>query len=284
MAKDPDWDGLAGELARTAGRGGKRGAELLRQRVPRLHAEIACLRESDWPIACWGQSHNFDEIVQQRIVEPQVLRTIGNVAGVTLPSSSCHSGLLHTYGYLLSVIDTPYGKKRDRWLRPTLAQGFGFGARVLRVMPDQGTLLHNVTWLLARIAFRDDPKWLRRLRKSCGHVSDLVVDYSYRKLKITRIQESVRLADRRLVELCTELVPFPCKRSKANHALLIYWCRTTRTGKRLLTAFPVSQAWMAERVALARQPNVAARVRFNGQIDGFATERPARSSTSTGTG
>ena len=284
MAKVHDWDALARDLAAVPGRSRKRVAELLHKRMPQLHAGIARVKDSPWPLECWGQSNNFDVIARQRIVDPKVLGAIGQVAGFELAGSSCHSGLLHTYGYMFSVIDTPYGKKRDRWVRPTLDKGFGLPQRSLRVMPTDGTLLHNVTWWLARIAWRDDPVWQRRLLRSKQHVSAAVVGYDYAALEITRILQSVRLADRRLVELYTEFVPFPCRRTKAEHALLLYWCRTRRCGKRLLTAFPVSAASMAEGVALGRVARGVARPGFNAFIEGFDEPRPARCQLATGTG
>lgn len=47
-------------------------------------------------------------------------------AGIAWPIGN--AGLLHVYGYLLSTADTPYGRKRDRWIDGGVARAFGLPA------------------------------------------------------------------------------------------------------------------------------------------------------------
>lgn len=275
-----DWDALARALARTGS--GRRGAAILRERHPELAEQIARLREHDWPLALWGTGRNHDENVGQRIVEPGPLRTIAHLSGVDLPTRQCHSGLLHTYGYLFSTIDTPYGRKRDRWLQPDIARGLGLG-ELLQPTPPHGTLLHNVTWLLARIVWRDDPTMLRRLARTDGAVADGVRELAFDEAGTTRIVQRVRLADRRVVELGTELVPLRRRRRGGPAALLVYWCRTTKSGRRLLTAFPVQRA-AARQIREQAIGSPVAVPRYNAVVDGFDEPRPARVTVSSGPG
>lgn len=290
MAGSPDWQALAKAFEARAGRGGAGAARVLHELLPALHDDIRSVRKAPWLVGCWGQSRNHDDNAGKQIVTPAVLRTIGWLADVAMPARVCHSGLLHTYGYLFSRIETPYGKKRDRWIDGAIERGLGLRG-LLRPMPKVGTLLHNVTWLLARIAFRDDDVWLRRLARARDGAAAGVRELDYAALRATRITESVRLADRRLVELHTELVPFGGKRlADARGGLLIYWCRT-RAGKRLLTAFPMAGAMQRELVSAAH--NLAAKgrstlpadlslPRYNAAIEGFDSPRPARRTVQVG--
>ena len=38
-----------------------------------------------------------------------------------------HSGHMHTYGYLLTNLRTPFGFKRTRWTSSTIGLGLGLG-------------------------------------------------------------------------------------------------------------------------------------------------------------
>src|SRR5262249_2770464 len=108
---------------------------------------------------------NVDEYAGQTIVHPEILRAIGELAGVRMRSPVVHAGLQHTYGYLFSLIETPYGAKRDRWVTTDLETGFGLELSLLGEKPHDGTLLANLTWFLGRIVFRGRPASLPRLAK-----------------------------------------------------------------------------------------------------------------------
>jgi len=284
MTSRSQWQQLAIDLLRTANGSARRGAALLAERAPALHDEIRSVREHPWPLALWGTSRNHDEKADVRIVEPDALRTVAHLAGVALPLRACHAGLLHTYGYLFSTIDTPFGRKRDRWIRRTIEDGLGLRG-LLRPTPRDGTLLHNVTWLLARVAWRDDASMLRRLGRLRDGVADGVRDHAFSSLRVTRITRRVRLADRRVVELCTELVPLRAGARSGHDALLIYWYRTRADGKRLLTTFPVGEGVVRELRDEARDTVLeGVRPRYNAVIPGFDEPRRARCTTTTGTG
>ncbi|MFK7741935.1 MAG: hypothetical protein AB8H80_16580 [Planctomycetota bacterium] len=272
MISGPDWDMLAAAL--TAATSKQQRRSILAERAPGLLAELQRVREAPWALDAWGVSHNHDENAGQRTVAAGALAAVADATGHKLPVQACHSGLLHTYGYLLSTIETPYGKKRDRWLQPSIENGFGL-KRLLRPMPREGSLLDNVTWWLARIAFRDDPAWQRRLQRSPAAAT--IRSYSYESLAATRITQRVRLENRRMVDLCTELVPFPHPRQRAPHGVLIYWQRTSATGPRLLTMFPVSRQTMQTCLAAAAPESQDSLLpRYNACIEGFKEPRRGR--------
>ncbi|MFN3242855.1 MAG: hypothetical protein ACE37K_15245 [Planctomycetota bacterium] len=276
-----DWDTLAARV--TAAAKGAAGAEVLRSQLPALADGLLSVRAHPWVLAPWGISRNFDENARCRIVEPGVLRAIALLARQPMPTRACHAGLLHTYGYLLSTIETPYGRKRDRWVRPAIERGLGL-RDALRPMPRDGSLLHNVTWFLARIAWSDEPRQLRRLARERGGVAASVLDYDYAGLAVTRVSERVRLADRRLVELHSELVAFPDRQRRAPSTLLVYWYRTTAAGRRLMTAFPVFDDVVDALLAQGSgDGRVDVRPRYNAVVDGFDAPRRGRCDVTTRT-
>ena len=61
-------------------------------------------------LALWGRSVNADENTGETIVHPAILAAIGALAGVPMRGRFVQAGLQHTYGYLFSLIDTPYGR------------------------------------------------------------------------------------------------------------------------------------------------------------------------------
>jgi len=283
MKSGPNWEALAARVEAAAVRGAAAGAAVLDEHLPVLAEQLRSVRAMPWLLDYWGASRNHDENVGLRIVEPGALKVIAHLARHRLPVRACHSGLLHTYGYLFSTIRTPFGCKRDRWVEPTVERGLGL-RDVLRPMPRQGSLLHNATWWFARVAWSDDARLRRRLERTVEGVAGDVLDYDYRKLRVTRITERVRLPDRRLVELHSELVAFPHANQRGPQALLIYWYRTTAHGRRLMTAFPVFADAVRELRARARgRAPVEVRPRYNALVDGFDEARSGRCTTTTRT-
>ena len=124
LAADPE------SLSRTFGR-----------RVPRIARQLEVDAGRSRCLAAWGTSANFDENARDTIVEPAILDEIGRRSGVAIRDGEvCHAGLLHTYGYLFSTLETPYGFKRERWLQSTIERGLQFETGTLRAIPAAGTL------------------------------------------------------------------------------------------------------------------------------------------------
>lgn len=234
-------------------------------------------------LAYWGLSRNFDENAQATIVHPKILTAIGTLAQVQRgPGDAFHAGLLHTYGYLFSRLKTPYGYKRERWVRPTIEQGLQIPSRTLRSHPRAGTLLQNLTYFLGRIVLRDSKRAWQRLDRSEADIAPSLRDYAFDALTVSRVSESVKVpaADgtSRRVTLLTDIVPFfPRQGSrksgsqKTRKSLLIYAARdAAQPGTRLLTCFTVT----ADVVAALRDPatlgrNQPVRLRYNGVVPGL---------------
>ncbi len=227
-------------------------------------------------VGLWGRSLNVDEKANAVIVEPPLLKLIGELANQPLRGRIVHAGWTHTYGYLFSLIDTPYGKKRDRWIKPDLDEGFGFDVPTLRDEPEAGTLLLNLTFCLAQIAFRNDSaELLERIRQeSMGGVAPSVREYPYDELAINRVVEEIVVPDGRRegtrIELWTDLVDLP--RPGGAETLLVYsvW-NGARLGPQLITAFPATSESVAELFsAESLGDKVEIRSQYNAYVEGLS--------------
>lgn len=93
--------------------------------------------------AHWGASTVIDENTREPVLPRALFDALHERAALPAEWPVGNAGLLHCYGYLLSLAPTPYGLKRERWLGGDLARALG--------LPDD----HFVPWhggstLLAR--------------------------------------------------------------------------------------------------------------------------------------
>jgi hypothetical protein len=246
---------------------------VMKKLCPRVCQQIRRDRTYPGLLSLWGRSVNVDENANQIIVHPAILHAIGQLAGVRMQGQIVHAGLQHTYGYLFSLIQTPYGKKRDRWLSTTWERGFGLDLLLLSDRPREGSLLANLTWFLGQIVYRDQPRGLRRLQRSAAAVAKELVDFDFAHLSVCRIAERVTLPGKtkREVALITDLLAFPHQdEAEGQSNLLIYSVETSGSNPRkLITAFPVSTTVVDDMKASVSRRKVEVRLRFNGYVPGL---------------
>ncbi len=249
---------------------------LLRKHCPWVEQQL--LETAKFPdlLRLWGRSLNFDEQASAVIVEPPMLQLIGDLAGVSLRGRILHAGLEHTYGYLFSLIETPFGYKRDRWVRPDLDRGLGFRSPTLRDQPETGSLLLNLTYVLGRIAFRDERTLLERLRRHETAIAPAARDYPFGELEIRRVVEQATIPGGRRrgteIEIHTDLVkmPDPQKVSPASTLLVYSVVNGPRLGPQLITAFPVTAEFVNEVTSGDNQGNrMEVRTRYNAYVEGL---------------
>jgi hypothetical protein len=163
------------------------------------------------------------------------------------------------------LIQTPFGPKRDRWLTTDLEKGLGIESSLLSNEPKQGTLLSNLTCLMAHIAFRAQP---RRLRQFDLAAAPRLLKYPYDKLRVSRIVEQGSLANGKEFSLFTDLADYPHRPAdpRAPATLLVYSVQESeRASPRLITAFPVTATAVKELTAeLGDQAPI--RLRFNAYL------------------
>ncbi len=229
--------------------------------------EVAKQIRDDGESGClqyWGQSLNFDEFENETIVDPKLLNVIGRLAKFSIrDGNKFHAGLMHTYGYLFSLLATRYGYKRERWTLGVIESGFGIRPGTFSPAPDSGTLLQNVTWLASNLAF-DKPPCDVAAPKIAGQ-------FSFDRLEKMRITEAVSIkserSKRQKVTIRTDVVSFP-RPTKTAEALLVYSYRVARSQK-LVTCFPIDGDAVALTLEQARAADGIVRPRFNLQLDGL---------------
>jgi len=227
----------------------------------------------------WGRSLNYDELAKETIVDATVLDRLSSHLK-TSPRNErvIHAGLEHTYGYLFSTLQTPYGYKRARWVRPDIEDGFALPRGTLSPLPSRGSLLSNLSYFIGRIAlWNDSAEQKLSLQKLEGIVDPVLARYPWKTLKLIRLEErfenhggdpSERTAA--IITLRTDLVKLPrvdeTRTSAGNTHLLIYSIEDPRQNPshRLITAFPVNQAFVDRTLDAGRnQPNEPIVIRYN---------------------
>ncbi|WP_433674760.1 amino acid deaminase [Microbacterium gorillae] len=89
-----------------------------------LETSIAEDRDSD-AFAAWGESTVIDENTGEPVIGTGLFGALHRRAGIEATWPVGNAGLIHCYGYLLSLAATPYGLKRERWLTADLARAAG---------------------------------------------------------------------------------------------------------------------------------------------------------------
>lgn len=219
----------------------------------------------------WGLSRNIDESHLSdgtRTVPANVIQFFNSILKVQYDQNSVfgHAGLTHTYGYLMSNLQTPFGFKRARYVNGELESGFGLPEGTLSGLPSRGTLLSNLTNFAGMIAFRDHPELQQYLKTEVPEIAN----FEFHKLNSQRLIEIVE-NERYTLELRTDIVPFTENNTKGkNAALLVYsvdfHARGQKSQPRLITVFPVeknfasgifSPAGMGDQVAIKLKYNAA---------------------------
>lgn len=250
---------------------------LLKRLCPKLAPQIEQDCGPCGPLIFWGQCRNEDEFAGQMIVDPTILEIVFHLAKQRFVPEHPHAGLQHTYGYLLSIIETPYGRKRDRWTTASLESSFDLPLDVLSPTPADGTLLANATWLAGSIAFRGHNrlKWMQRclMKRVAPAIQALQLDH----LPGVRYTETIELPMHRRPEsrvvLVTDLVQMPCADEVTNKEswLLVYSIDDSRNQHpQLVTLFAVTDDFVQAihaRAVTRRRDDI--RLRYNAYSSGF---------------
>ena len=204
-------------------------AEVLTQ----LRSDARCGEELS---SLWGSSLNFDEHARAEIVAPSIVAVLHHELNLPLPPApQVHAGITHTYGYLFSLLQTPFGFKRDRWVSGKSEVALGLPARAFH--PDRsgqrGTLLANVTLALGRVALWDSPAAEKRLKVATCSSSPELMEWKPQG-RWTRISETASTSSGRW-EIRTDLT----------EKYLVYSVRGPQDSKgaRLITGFPIEPAF-----------------------------------------
>jgi hypothetical protein len=120
------------------------GARSALDALPCVGAAIARDRESGL-FAHWGRSTVIDDNTGTAVLPRALFAELHERAGVAAAWPHGNAGLVHTYGYLLSLEPTPYGLKRERWLGTALGARLGLSPDAFLPWSSGPTLLARAT-------------------------------------------------------------------------------------------------------------------------------------------
>jgi hypothetical protein len=247
-------------------------------------------RTSAGLVPLWGKSVNFDEGAKATIVSEPTIDVVLSTAGAPPRGHGVkskwaprivHAGFEHTYGYLLSNLNTPFGHKRLRWTQTEINDGFGLPQNTIAPLPDDGGLFSNVTVFAGSIAFRElnpeDQASLDALLHARG-AARAVRRYPYQRLKGKRLTETLSLPGGQTLEIRTDFVRFVrTDFASTNTELLIYSVRDSREKfAKLITLFPVTKGFSDAATSPAELgEHRLIKTRYNLFIEGVTDSRRA---------
>ncbi|MBY6676500.1 hypothetical protein HQ314_06190 [Rhodococcus sp. BP-332] len=112
--------------------------------APWLVRQVLASQHDDEQLAHWTSSTVIDDNVQAPVFDEATFAWLHRGLTDVYDFPIGHAGLMHTYGYLLSTVVTPYGLKRQRWLTSDLAVAFGKEPTHLQPTPSGTPLMERV--------------------------------------------------------------------------------------------------------------------------------------------
>lgn len=233
----------------------------LDESFPHLSLQITKETKDPYLLMFWGESSNYDSNAKKKILDDKTIEDLQAVFNIKNDNHIVHAGIIHTYGYLFSTIETPYGPKAKRWTSPTLTNAFQLKTKALSPESTEGGMFSNATYFAGMIAFKNKTE-LSLLK----NVSNEVFTYDFKKLKVDRIEEILKEHT-----LVTTLVHFPHKSGDDNEYLLIYSVIDKQLAKELLiTTFPINaEAYkkLMNKELFGEQKKIT--LRYNAHIQGL---------------
>ena len=207
----------------------------------------------------WTDSTIFDELAKEMILHPKVMDALHIPHEATGGVERASAGIMHTYGYLFSQVKTAYGLKGKRWIESRLDERLGLPAGAFGPLPARGEFTSNVTAALMSLighpvtlpeAAKDVPAG-----RALGRLDQEVAWRTPAGQKISMTVSTHLVALRPLAGLETKDV-----------ALLIY--EVKQDGRhRLVTAFPIEEAFAGSIAAVKASETPEFKPRFNLFID-----------------
>ena len=242
---------------------------VLKKENTHLYQQIIKDSEDTNLLGFWGKSLNFDSGAKKQIIVDSIISELHHQFKTETDNKIVHAGITHTYGYLFSVLNTPYGYKRRRWVDPTLNYAFALSGNSLSPETMEGGLLSNVTYFAGMLSFKEEAT--RDALKNLKNVSSEVLNFDFSKLNKDVVEEEITSNPAGIEVLRTTLVKFAFKREEEeNDYWLIYTIYTPKTHKEnLITAFPIKkEAYKKITDEESLGPNRPIQVRYNAYLEG----------------
>lgn len=215
--------------------------QFLKTAEPAIYSQIEKDKLDPTVTELWGKSYNFDSGANKTILDIAMIEPLQAEFNIKNDNMIVHAGIMHTYGYLFSTLNTPYGYKRKRWVIPTIDTALNLKKAAVSPHPEEGTLLTNITYIAGKLAF-DDQENLLKLDKLMN-VSTELKNYNFAQIKKVSIVEEITYPGNVPYNIKTTLIKFLSKLpSEENDYLLIYSTKNRETKvEQLITAFPIKK-------------------------------------------
>ena len=232
-------------------------ARSLEDELPRLSRSLKIARKVS--AKYWTDCAVFDELAKAEILPEKAMNGLGIRREVTGGVAHSPAGVMHTYGYLFSQLQTAYGLKGKRWIESRLDERLGLPAGTFSPVAPEGEFAANLTSVLlqligapARVAHAAR---LEPAKRTLGRVEQRV---TWRTPDGGTVKASV-------FTHLTALQPLPGVET-TDEFLLIY--EVARDGRhRFTTAFPVGKDFAAAIMDAKPDAEPAFKPRFNLFVD-----------------
>ncbi len=225
--------------------------------VPKLAGDLkdAAVVSRRW----WTDSTPYDELAHREILPDGVLDALGIPHERTAGVEHVPAGLMHTYGYLFSQLQTAYGLKGKRWVESRLDERLGLPAGMFSPRPPAGEFLSNVTAALSALTGLDArPPRAAALAPRARRLGAVEESVRWRRPDGAEVSGVVR----------THLVPLaPVPGLKTDDAYLLIYELELSGERRLVTAFPVQEGFARTFLDAKPVADAAFRPRFNLYVD-----------------
>lgn len=117
--------------------------------VPNLSKNIEIARAVSK--AYWTDSVDFDELAKAEIVPPNILKALDIPFAMSGSVIHVPAGVMHTYGYVFSQLQTSFGLKGKRWIGSRIDERLGLPAGSFSPFASKGEFLSNLTFALWKL-------------------------------------------------------------------------------------------------------------------------------------
>lgn len=221
-------------------------AKKLEDVLPGLSENLKTAREvSD---KSWTDCTVFDELAKADILEEKAMKGLGIRRETTGGVVHAPAGVMHTYGYLFSQLQTSFGLKGKRWIESRIDERLGFPAGTFGPLPPGGEFTSNLTSVLLQLAGKTSSKAAGRVEQN-----------------VTWKTKSGKTVKATVFTVLVPLAPLPGLET-TDEFLLIYGM--TRGGRaRLTTAFPIAKGFADSIMAAKADAEPVFKPRFNLYVD-----------------
>ena len=241
---------------------------------PNLEDRLKIAREVS--LKHWAWSTNYDEFAKAGILNENSVRVLGIPLQDEKSDHVVSAGIMHSYGYLFSLLQTPYGLKSKRWLESKLDESLGLAPGLLGPFPASGEFLSNLTWVLDRTTQK------RSKARTCRAIKNVSPDLCALEKRMAPLPRAQGYAETRVelkrgrktekLKIITYVIPLVNRTASGETFLLAY---EVAGQKRLwVTAFPIMEDFankvMAEKKEKTWDSTYAPRFNLSLKMDGAA--------------